>query len=200
MFSRHVFLLLVAITFLLKLAVALNIDVPAHQNECFYEELEEGDKMTLTFEVGEGGNLDIDVWLSNPQDAILASSSRESKGAFSIKADKEGRYTYCFSNKMSAVTAKSVNFNAHVMENTDAKGDTVEDPLKKEIEELAESILAVKAEQEYIVSREKKHRDTAESTNSRVKWWSVSQLILLVVVCLWQVHYLKHFFEGKSTV
>lgn len=51
MFFRHDLLLLVIITFVLKLAVALNVDVPAHENECFYEELEVGDKMTLTFEV-----------------------------------------------------------------------------------------------------------------------------------------------------
>jgi len=35
-----------------------------------------------------------------------------------------------------------------------------EDPLKNEIEELADSILAVKAEQEYIVARERRHRDS----------------------------------------
>lgn len=34
------------------------------------------------------------------------------------------------------------------------------DPLKKEIEELADSIMAVKAEQEYIVFRERRHRDS----------------------------------------
>jgi hypothetical protein len=35
-----------------------------------------------------------------------------------------------------------------------------EDPLKVEIEELTESILAVKAEQEYIVAREIRHRNS----------------------------------------
>lgn len=51
MFSRHVSLLLVTVTFLLKVIVALNVDVPAHQNECFYEDLEASDKLTVTYEV-----------------------------------------------------------------------------------------------------------------------------------------------------
>lgn len=31
----------------------------------------------------------------------------------------------------------------------------------------------------------------AESTNDRVKWWSIAQTVLLVAVCAWQVFYLK---------
>jgi hypothetical protein len=55
---------------------------------------------------------------------VVASSSREEKGTFTITAEQAGRYTYCFSNKMSSVTAKSVNFNAHVNEKNevDANG------------------------------------------------------------------------------
>lgn len=34
------------------------------------------------------------------------------------------------------------------------------DPLQVEIEELAESIFAIKSSQEYIVARERRHRDS----------------------------------------
>jgi hypothetical protein len=49
----------------------------------------------------------------------------------------------------------------------------------------------VKDEQEYIVVRERVHRNTAESTNTRVKWWSIIQAIVLFAVVAWQVIYLK---------
>jgi hypothetical protein len=49
----------------------------------------------------------------------------------------------------------------------------------------------VKDEQEYIVVREKIHRNTAESTNTRVKWWSILQAVVLFAVVGWQVMYLK---------
>lgn len=52
MASRQVFLfLLVAVSFFLKIAVAMSVDIQARQNECFYEDLETGDKLTLTFYV-----------------------------------------------------------------------------------------------------------------------------------------------------
>lgn len=64
-------------------------------------------------------------------------------------------------------------------------------PVERETRSLAIGLLAVKDEQEYIVVREKRHRDTAESTNDRVKWWSVLQAVVLFSVVAWQVYYLK---------
>jgi hypothetical protein len=64
-------------------------------------------------------------------------------------------------------------------------------PIEREIRLLSNGLTAVKDEQEYIVVREKTHRNTAESTNSRVKWWSVLQAIVLFLVVGWQIYYLK---------
>lgn len=64
-------------------------------------------------------------------------------------------------------------------------------PIEREIRLLANGLTSVKDEQEYIVVRERTHRNTAESTNSRVKWWSILQAFVLVSVCAWQVYYLK---------
>jgi len=64
-------------------------------------------------------------------------------------------------------------------------------PIEREIRRLASGLVSVKDEQEYIVVRERAHRNTAESTNARVKWWSVLQAIVLFSVVAWQVYYLK---------
>jgi p24 family protein beta-1 len=64
-------------------------------------------------------------------------------------------------------------------------------PIEREIRALAQSLTSVKDEQEYIVVRERTHRNTAESTNSRVKWWSILQAVVLFSVVAWQVYYLK---------
>lgn len=64
-------------------------------------------------------------------------------------------------------------------------------PIEKAIRLLASGLQSVKDEQEYIVVREKTHRNTAESTNSRVKWWSTLQAVVLFAVCGWQIYYLK---------
>ncbi len=64
-------------------------------------------------------------------------------------------------------------------------------PIEREVRNLAIGLQGVKDEQEYIVVREKTHRNTAESTNDRVKWWSIAQTFLLFAVCGWQIYYLK---------
>lgn len=64
-------------------------------------------------------------------------------------------------------------------------------PVEREIRSLANGLTSVKDEQEYIVVRERTHRNTAESTNARVKWWSIIQAIVLFSVVAWQIYYLK---------
>ena len=64
-------------------------------------------------------------------------------------------------------------------------------PIEREIRSMAHSLASVKDEQEYIMIRERTHRNTAESTNSRVKWWSILQAVVLFSVVAWQVYYLK---------
>lgn len=60
---------------------------------------------------------------------------------------------------------------------------------------LMELVTQVKDEQSYIVVRERTHRNTAESTNGRVKWWSIFQLGVLIGEGIFQVWWLKRFFE-----
>jgi hypothetical protein len=53
---------------LLSFATAHNIQMKAHQRECFHEQLHKGDRMTVTFQVGDrefggSGNLEIDFWV-----------------------------------------------------------------------------------------------------------------------------------------
>jgi len=63
------------------------------------------------------------------------------------------------------------------------------------VRRLSEALAQVKDEQSYIVVRERVHRNTAESTNARVKWWSIFQLAVLIGEGVFQVWWLKRFFE-----
>jgi hypothetical protein len=51
-----------------SLAASHNIQMKAHQRECFHESLHKDDKMTVTFQVGDrefggSGNLEVDFWV-----------------------------------------------------------------------------------------------------------------------------------------
>jgi hypothetical protein len=66
------------------------------------------------------------------------------------------------------------------------------------VRQLSELVSQVKDEQGYIVVRERTHRNTAESTNARVKWWSIFQLLVLSANGGFQVWWLKRFFEVSA--
>ncbi|KAG8982114.1 p24 complex component [Tulasnella sp. 425] len=192
------FKLLLAFSLLWNLAQAHRVDLPASKKECFFEDLHANDKMTVTFQTGGSGNLDIDFWLKDPLGGTITKHDRQSTGSATITADKDGRYVYCFSNEMSTVSDKEVSFNVHGVIYVADEG--VVAPIEREIRNLAIGLQSVKDEQEYIVVRERTHRNTAESTNDRVKWWSIAQTILLFAVCGWQIYYLQSFFEVKRVI
>ena len=120
-----------------------------------------------------------------------------SSGDYSFDAKKDGKYVYCFSNEKWSANSKEVSFNVHGIVYV-PESETPGDPLDAEVRKLSEVLSQVKDEQAYIVVRERTHRNTAESTNARVKWWSIFQLGVLIGEGVFQVWWLKRFFEVRS--
>ncbi|KAH8704425.1 transmembrane emp24 domain-containing protein 2 precursor [Phaeosphaeriaceae sp. PMI808] len=187
-----------------SLATAHNIQLKAHQRECFHESLHKDDKMTVTFQVGDrefggSGNLEIDFWIEAPSRTNQVHERGVSSGDHSFTAHEDGKYTYCFNNEHWGANTKEVSFNVHGIVYV-PEADAPKDPLEKEVREMSELVSQVKDEQSYIVVRERTHRNTAESTNARIKWWSIFQLVFLVGQGMFQVWWLKRFFEVKRVV
>jgi len=72
--------------------------------------------------------------------------------------------------------------------------------IEVEVKKLIDRVRDIRSEQNYQRSREMEFRDTSESTNSRVVWWSILQTAILVATGLWQVTHLKQFFKAKKLV
>merc|ERR1712000_673687 len=194
---------LAAFAGLIGASFAHNIQLRAHTRECFHEELHKDDKMTVTFQVGDrefggSGNLDIDFYITDPV-GYETQMNTVSSGDYSFEARMDGQYIYCFSNEHWSANSKEVSFNVHGIVYV-PESEAPQDPLEKEVRQLSELLDQVKDEQAYIVVRERTHRNTAESTNSRVKWWSIFQLGVLIGEGVFQVWWLKRFFEVKRVV
>ncbi|KAL9026169.1 MAG: hypothetical protein Q9196_005128, partial [Gyalolechia fulgens] len=208
----------ISLLLLTPLTVAHNINLGAHSRECFHEQLHKDDKMTVTFQVGDrefggAGNLEIDFWIQHPHGKNIVHKQAVSSGDHSFDADADGKYIYCFSNEHWSAATKEVSFNVHgivYVPESEAPSDPLEveeDVMWNDVEiwsngsggntvkQLSEMLSQVKDEQSYIVVRERTHRNTAESTNGRVKWWSIFQLGVLLGEGIFQVWWLKRFFE-----
>ncbi|XP_070571744.1 transmembrane emp24 domain-containing protein 2-like isoform X1 [Ptychodera flava] len=179
------------------------IAVDAHAEECFHDKVTSGTKMGLTFEVAEGGFLDIDVKITGPDGKVIYSGERESNGKYTFAAHMDGLYKYCFSNKMSTMTPKIVMFSMDIGDSPkgqDMDTDEEHDKLEDMVGELTSALMGVSREQRYMEVRENIHRMINDNTNSRVVLWSFFESLVLVAMTLGQVYYLKRFFEVRRVV
>lgn len=181
--------------------VALSVRLLAHKDECFLEDVPAaGTKVYLHFMVTSGGQLDVDASIFGPDSQLIWSADKEREARVLFKARLPGVHKVCFSNKMSTVTAKTVAFNLQVGDPAeDSKGHSV-DPMERSIIHIAEGLTEIKNEQNYLRTRERIHRDTVESTNSRVMYWSVAEIALILAMGIGQVLYLKRCFETRRNV
>ena len=59
------------------------------------------------------------------------------------------------------------------------------------IRDLNQKLEDIRREQQYQREREADYRDLSEATNSRAVWYSVAQIVVLLVTCTWQLRHLK---------
>ncbi|CCC68528.1 hypothetical protein NCAS_0B04440 [Naumovozyma castellii] len=182
-----------------------NVLLPAYGRRCFFENLNKGDEFSVSFQFGDrdpqsSTQLNGDFVIFAPgRSAALKSIVDQSHGEVTISAPSGGKFEYCFINENSGVQTKDVTFNIHgtvYVDLDDPNNETLDGSVRK----LSKLIKEVQDEQSYIVIRERTHRNTAESTNDRVKWWSLFQVAVVVANSLFQIYYLKRFFEVTSYV
>lgn len=189
---------------LVAIVLAHTVLLPQHGKQCFFESLKKHDELAISFQVGSrdpnnAEQLTVDFFIIGPDDKPKLQHAALDHGDMSIKADQNGKYQYCFSNEKLNRVDLDVSFNVHGVIYIDVN-DPRSDTLDYAIQRLGELTSDVKAEQNYLVIRERTHRNTAESTNSRVKWWSVFQIIVVALNSVFQIYYLKRFFEVRSVV
>jgi hypothetical protein len=186
---------------LLAVAHALSVQIDPHAEFCVFETMKLDGKTGVYFQVAQGGQLDIDVAVTGPDGRLLHKVERETEGRFTFSAYDGGAYKICFSNKMSTLTPKTVMFQILPGGRAEfaelAKLDHLS-PIEESLLRLADGLADVQAEQRYMRNRERVHRNTSESTNSRVLWFSLGLFTVLVGMTVWQVYYITRYFEVKS--
>lgn len=65
-------------------------------------------------QVQTGGNFDIDYTVVGPTQKVILEGEKERQGDYVFTATEAGEYRFCFSNDMSTVSEKTVDFEIAV--------------------------------------------------------------------------------------
>ncbi|KAB1274634.1 Transmembrane emp24 domain-containing protein 5 [Camelus dromedarius] len=146
--------------------------LPAGQKECFYQPMPLKASLEIEYQVLDGAGLDIDFHLASPEGRTLVFEQRRSDGVHTIETEV-GDYMFCFDNTFSTISEKeSIN--------------SIKSRLSKSghIQTLLRAF-------------EARDRNIQESNFDRVNFWSMVNLVVMVVVSAIQVYMLKSLFEDK---
>ncbi|SCU87846.1 LAMI_0D07712g1_1 [Lachancea mirantina] len=199
------FLSFTLLTSIVSICAAHNVLLPPHGRRCFFEKLNKNDELAVSFQFGDRAPESTDqlkgdfVIYGAETNAVVKAFRDVSHGEVRVQAPYDGKFEYCFLNENSGTETKDVTFNIQGTLYVDLD-DPNSNTLDGAVRHLARLTNELKNEQSYIVIRERTHRNTAESTNDRVKWWSIFQLSVVIASSLFQIYYLKRFFEVTSYV
>jgi len=175
--------------------------------KCLREEIHKDVLVSGDFEITEIPGQTVDLHVIDSKGGTLWKKEHAEKGRFTFTTDEYEVYEICFSSKIphgSHGFPQEVYLNTkHGVEAKSYEGLDEAAKLKplevelKRLEDLSESIVK---DFSFMRVREEEMRDTNESTNARVLYFSVFSMLCLLGLATWQVIYLRSFFKSKKLI
>jgi len=185
-------------------AVELTFELPDNAKQCFYEEIKEGTKGTVEFQVIIGGNYDVDLTVQGPGNVELYKQQQKQFDTVQFTAQRAGVYSACFSNEFSTFSHKLVYMNFHVGDEAPLPGvqekSTSMTKIEASCEEIHKNLNTVGDYQTHYRLREMHGRKMAEDLNSRVMWYSAVESFAIISIFLAYVIVMRGFFHDKKTI
>lgn len=199
-------------------AQALHFYLRTGETRCFYEDLPshtlvvgkvdayEFDDHKNDYFKNSKLRLKISVDETFDNDHRVVDQTSSPSGDFTFTSLDSGEHKFCLSPVYSDGThgkAHRIFFDIAIGsadDYVDSKSSKKVDGLTLQIQSLNRKLQEINFEQEQMREREAVFRDQSESTNSRVVWWSIVQLIVLVGTCAYQMRHLKGFFVKQKIV
>ncbi|CAI6514065.1 AIS_HP2_G0018990.mRNA.1.CDS.1 [Saccharomyces cerevisiae] len=126
-------------------------------------------------------------------------------GDFSFLALESGEYKICFQSQVKNWVGKSktkleVEFEVGFEAMLDSKRKETLKTLHGKVNVLNSKVMEIRREQRLVREREESFRDISEHVNSRAMWWTVIQVIVLILICIWQMKRLHSFFIKQKVL
>jgi hypothetical protein len=205
---------ILAFLLLASAAHALHFYLDANEKRCFIEEIPtdtvvEGHYKALEWsearqEYVQEPELGIIVEVEEVESShTVVKTKGPSEGRFTFTSHEAGDHSLCLStNYTSWFSNTHIRLYLDIVVGT-TKADFEHDrghisQLAAKVRDLNLKLEDIRREQQYQRERESDFRDLSESTNSRAVWYSLAQIAVILVTCVWQLRHLKRFFEDRK--
>ncbi|CAG9807001.1 unnamed protein product [Chironomus riparius] len=186
---------------------AIRFNLQPNTQKCLRDELNANMLVVGEYEVTAAPGQIVDYEVRDTKQHILSKKDDISRGKFSFTSEIFDVYELCFISKVpnnvrGVVQEVAINIKKGVETKSyegiaeAAKLKPLELELKK-LEDLSDAIV-----QDFALmrKREEEMRDTNESTNNRVLFFSIFGMCCLLGLATWQVLYLRRFFIAKKLI
>jgi len=185
----------------------LMFDLQPNGRKCLREEVQKDALVTGDYEISEVPGQRTDLKVTDSKGHTLVNNEDKNKGKFAFTTDDYEVFEICFISKV-APNIRGVKHEVELVvkmgleaKNYETLGEAARlKPLEVELKRLEDLSEAIVQDFAYMRQREEEMRDTNESTNSRVLYFSVLSMCCLVGLATWQVLYLRRFFKAKKLI
>ncbi|KAK6132316.1 hypothetical protein DH2020_033940 [Rehmannia glutinosa] len=179
--------LIVAALAVVPAARGLWLDLPSSGAKCVSEELHDnvvvlGDYYAFIgedYDVNSTANPTVSVKVTSPYGNNLYHQEKVSHGQFAFTTTESGNYLACFSVDSDHGGKKG---------------------LELELKKLEDNVEAIHQNLNYLINREAEMREVSETTNARVAWYSLMSLGVCIFVSVFQLWFLRRYFQKKKLI
>ncbi|XP_066262684.1 transmembrane emp24 domain-containing protein bai [Euwallacea similis] len=198
--------LTIFVSFVLS-AHCISFNLEPNTQKCLKEELQGNLPVIGEFEVSEQPGQRIDYIVTDSKGYILAQRQDISKGKFSFNTESYDMFEICFISRIppnqKGNTQLVTVVTKHGVETKNYQ--TLEDaanlkPIEIELKRLEDLSNAIVQDFAFMRKREEEMRDTNESTNNKVLYFSIFSIFILLGLATWQVLYLRRYFKAKKLI
>ncbi|KAI8388879.1 emp24/gp25L/p24 family/GOLD-domain-containing protein [Radiomyces spectabilis] len=217
---RQLFAIVLIYASILVAVSAVKFELPAvpssrveESKRCISQYVPRDTTVLLTGKIGQGYNqvAGFEIKDNNDQPNVYGRHSKytgEFRNAFDTRSD--GVVSICFTNQLqegfneapqyTRTIELEFNVGAEALDLKQIASSEKLGPLEIELRRLESIVKSIVGQMDYLKRREERMRDTNESTNERVKWFSLLSLFTLISLGVWQILYLRSFFRRKRLI
>ncbi|XP_078115757.1 transmembrane emp24 domain-containing protein 5 isoform X2 [Sander vitreus] len=168
----------------------------AGRKECFYQTMKKDASLEIEYQVLDGAGLDVDFFISSPSGQVLFSDYHKSDGVHTSVSEKLIFFELILDNMETDEDPDDWKEYVHGTDILDMKLEDIMDTINNVKARLGKSLQI----QTVLRAFEARDRNLQESNYDRVNFWSVVNVIGMMLISAVQVYLVRSLFEDKRKI